>query len=361
MNDVDMDTGMEIDDVTSPPIFSIEQHNERSTDPAGKMRKKPGRKPNPASPALRKAQNRVAQRNFRERKEQHMRELEVAIKQIKDQRDKLYLENEQLKVDAEISRSENWYLKGIVLTLQLVCYQHNLAIPQHGPFVSEQALSLMAQSTPEPIAAYLSVNANSKIPAVTQLSGYRHSIKQRDRYLSSGAIVVTKDDVSQQQFPPLQSMTHPLEGYRQRSHVDNPSNTSSPTAVGNDLLHATPNASTTSSSSSARSHSSSPASPMHQHLNPGTSSERDEEGNLPMPMLSPVKRPLLNSFLTAPPVPRAPSIEPVTSNLAAIQTLRLRLRLQSACARMDSIPFSIQPSILQVNERMQRGYTLYAD
>lgn len=33
-----------------------------------KIRKKPGRKPNPASPALRKAQNRAAQRAFRERK-----------------------------------------------------------------------------------------------------------------------------------------------------------------------------------------------------------------------------------------------------------------------------------------------------
>jgi hypothetical protein len=40
--------------------------------------------------------------------------------------------------------------------------------------------------------------------------------------------------------------------------------------------------------------------------------------------------------------------EPVTSNLAAIQTLRLRLRLQSACVRMQSMPFAIQPTLLQV-------------
>ncbi|OAD02364.1 basic-leucine zipper transcription factor, partial [Mucor lusitanicus CBS 277.49] len=59
----------------------------------------------------RKAQNRAAQRAFRERKERHMRELEVAIKQIREQRDKLHVENEQLKADQEIMRSENWYLK----------------------------------------------------------------------------------------------------------------------------------------------------------------------------------------------------------------------------------------------------------
>jgi hypothetical protein len=43
--------------------------------------------------------------------------------------------------------------------------------------------------------------------------------------------------------------------------------------------------------------------------------------------------------------------EPLTSNLAAIQTLRLRLRLQSACVRMDAIPFAIQPTILQVQKK----------
>ncbi|PHZ07390.1 uncharacterized protein RHIMIDRAFT_195270, partial [Rhizopus microsporus ATCC 52813] len=59
----------------------------------------------------RKAQNRAAQRAFRERKERHMRELEVSIKQIREQRDKLLSENEQLKADSEILKSENWYLK----------------------------------------------------------------------------------------------------------------------------------------------------------------------------------------------------------------------------------------------------------
>src|SRR6478735_2103977 len=133
-------------DLSDTDSISMDQDNASTGGQPMKIRKKPGRKPNPASPALRKAQNRAAQRAFRERKERHMRELEIAIKQIKEQRDKLHVENEQLKVNSDILQSENWYLKGIVLTLQLVCFQHNLVIPQHGPYVNEQSLSLLAQS-----------------------------------------------------------------------------------------------------------------------------------------------------------------------------------------------------------------------
>ncbi|KAI8329524.1 hypothetical protein BC941DRAFT_442664 [Chlamydoabsidia padenii] len=328
---------MDLDDYPSSPQ-ELQDQNELQDQPSQdqpsppvKIRKKPGRKPNPASPALRKAQNRAAQRAFRERKERHMRELEATIKQIREQRDKLYLENEQLKGDAEINRSENWYLKGIVLTLQLVCYQHNLAIPQHGPFINDQALSVMAQSTPEPIAAYLSVNANSKLPTPTLLSGYRHSIKQRDRYLSSGSIVVTKDDVCQHQFPPLQqSMSHPLQHYQQQPSFASPPPPTHP-------LH--------SSSPTLNSVASSP--PPYQHDT--SSTERVDEEDVAMPDLE-QQQPNnnLDSTIITPSIPQPLVNEPITSNLAAIQTLRLRLRLQSACARMDSVPFSIQPTILQL-------------
>ncbi|SAL98156.1 hypothetical protein [Absidia glauca] len=359
MTDIDMEMDMDMDDFPPSPTQETQDHNnaqQQSHDqPPVKIRKKPGRKPNPASPALRKAQNRAAQRAFRERKERHMRELEVTIKQIREQRDKLYLENEQLKADAEINRSENWYLKGIVLTLQLVCYQHNLAIPQHGPFVNDQALSVMAQSTPEPIAAYLNVNANSKVPVPTQLSGYRHSIKQRDRYLSSGSIVVTKDDVCQQQFPPLQAMAPPLQQLRQPpSEIAFDARSMSPQSGpqgsnrSNNAVH--PLHINNPSASPSLNSASSP--PYHQYNNQHdqSSSERGDEDDLAMPDLLPMdqQQPPLDQIMATPPMPRAPLNEPITSNLAAIQTLRLRLRLQSACARMDSVPFSIQPSILQL-------------
>ncbi|CAG8534283.1 3328_t:CDS:1 [Paraglomus occultum] len=57
---------------------------EPSQQPQPPQRKRPGRKPNPASPALRKAQNRAAQRAFRERKERHLCDLENTIKALRE-------------------------------------------------------------------------------------------------------------------------------------------------------------------------------------------------------------------------------------------------------------------------------------
>ncbi|KAI8373256.1 hypothetical protein BD560DRAFT_394441 [Blakeslea trispora] len=317
-------------------ILMNHQVQEQTTQSV-KIRKKPGRKPNPASPALRKAQNRAAQRAFRERKERHMRELEIAIKQVREQRDKLHTENEQLKADQEILRSENWYLKGIVLTLQLVCFQHNLVIPQHGPYINEQAISVLAQSIPEPISAYISANANNKLPIPSKLFGYRHTMKQRDRYLSTGSIVITKDGIhslpDQNQSPPSNLKSAPTCVPQQKNNPspDNKIQLSSfPT---DDLIH-----------------------PLDHQLH-------EDDNTSSMPPLSPGSvnsdaEPIQHS--TPPSMPQHPEIEtsvprpvllteePLTSNLAAIQTLRLRLRLQSACISMDSIPFAIQPTILQL-------------
>ncbi|KAL0145175.1 hypothetical protein V8B55DRAFT_1459199 [Mucor lusitanicus] len=307
-------------DLSDTDSVSMDQDTASNGGQPVKIRKKPGRKPNPASPALRKAQNRAAQRAFRERKERHMRELEVAIKQIREQRDKLHVENEQLKADQEIMRSENWYLKGIVLTLQLVCFQHNLVIPQHGPYINEQALSVLAQSIPESISTYIS------------LFGYKHTMKQRDRYLSTGSIVITKEGIhsvpdrsSPHPQQPIISKTVPVAVPRQRE----PSTSCPPESMYDsdfpteDLVHpleaqdedaGIPPLSPGSVASDAE---------MHHH----------HQQQQQQPQATP--RPVM---LTE---------EPITSNLAAIQTLRLRLRLQSACVRMDSIPFAIQPTILQ--------------
>src|ERR1700726_4071280 len=50
------------------------------------MRRKPGRKPMPTSAAARKAQNREAQRAFRERKERHLKDLEDTVKKLRADR-----------------------------------------------------------------------------------------------------------------------------------------------------------------------------------------------------------------------------------------------------------------------------------
>ncbi|KAI9244971.1 hypothetical protein BDA99DRAFT_528641 [Phascolomyces articulosus] len=284
----------------SPPASHSEQQQptnttqqQQSGQQPVKVRKKPGRKPNPASPALRKAQNRAAQRAFRERKERHLRELETAVKQIREQRDRLQAENEQFRNDTDILRSENWYLKGIVLTLQLVCFRHNLVIPSHSPYMNEEALSLLAQAIPEPISAYLSANANNKLPVPARLFDISPS-KSRDRYLSQGSLFITKDGVSNQ----------------------------APSIFDN-----FPSSSSSNNNNNNRSSSISNTDDLASEL-PELSPVSDDEIPLPSP-------------------PKAFE-EPITSNLAAIQILRLRLRLQSACAQMDSTPFAIQPTVLQL-------------
>lgn len=284
-------------------------------EPPVKIRKKPGRKPNPASPALRKAQNRAAQRAFRERKEKHMKELEVVIKQVREQRDKLHTENQEMKAEAEIMRSENWYLKGIVLTLQLVCFQHNLVIPQHGPYINEQALSVLAQSIPKSISAYINVNASNKLPIPQKLFGYKNSVKQRDRFLSTGSIVITKEGIHSVADTNIsKSDVGSVHQTKFSEPVNDMCNVAPST---DDLVH-----------------------PL--------------ESDTTMPPLSPVPD---NSDSDNSKLPRPVMLtnEPITSNLAAIQALRLRLRLQSACVRMDALPFAIQPTILQVNSISNRG------
>ncbi|KAF7722921.1 hypothetical protein EC973_002601 [Apophysomyces ossiformis] len=78
--------------------------------------KRPGRKPlakatDNANPKLkRKAQNRAAQRAFRERKENYVRELEERVKQLEgsvEPSDELQKENEQLKETIKKLRAEN--------------------------------------------------------------------------------------------------------------------------------------------------------------------------------------------------------------------------------------------------------------
>ncbi|CDH60412.1 hypothetical protein RO3G_07291 [Lichtheimia corymbifera JMRC:FSU:9682] len=283
-----------------------------------KIRKKPGRKPNPASPALRKAQNRAAQRAFRERKERHLRELEATVKQMREEREQLQAENEQLKHDSDVLKSENWYLKGIVLTLQLVCYRHNLVIPQHSPYMNEEALGMLAQSIPEPIAAYISANANNKLPIPSrwqnntttpsfELSSSSASMapkKPRNRFLSQGSIVITKDGI--QSLPKLQ------EAPPRSFPIDNNNEAFSDPEIALPAL--------------------SPVMPQDPSSPPTTTQQQQQ----PIRMQPPN------------PPPSSQHEDTITSNLAAIQILRLRLRLQSVCQQIDTQHFAIQPTVLQL-------------
>lgn len=93
-------------------------------------RKKPGRKPNPPTPAQRKAQNRAAQRAFRERKRQEMREAEMTIRKCIYMRDQAIHQANMLQQQVEQLRFENNYLKGHVLILKLACMANDIDIPK---------------------------------------------------------------------------------------------------------------------------------------------------------------------------------------------------------------------------------------
>ncbi|KAI8139387.1 hypothetical protein BJV82DRAFT_582043 [Fennellomyces sp. T-0311] len=97
---------------------------------AVRPRKKPGRKPNPPSPAQRKAQNRAAQRAFRERKRREMQEAELNVKRSMYQRDQAVQEANVLRQKNQELLYENNYLKGFVLTLKLACLANRVDVPK---------------------------------------------------------------------------------------------------------------------------------------------------------------------------------------------------------------------------------------
>ncbi|GAN04240.1 conserved hypothetical protein [Mucor ambiguus] len=352
--------------------------SQQQQEPPVKVRKKPGRKPNPASPALRKAQNRAAQRAFRERKERHMKELESNIKGIKDHRDKLLQDNEKMSSENEILKAENWYLKGIVLSLQLVCLQHNLVIPQHCPHVNDETLSVLAQSIPESISSYLNVNSRNKLQISQKLMN--ESPELSNLHLQS-------QPSQQQPYPqqPQQQQPYPQQPQQQQPYSQQPQQQPFPQQfpsgsliITQDGVHKVPNkhgngsphqqhhASSWYHQQNSRSGAPSnqpqhPYSSSNMYGSPNSAHMSDEFSNIPP--LSPMSSSSMtdrsdnanrniystenSQELPRPSILAAPS-EPIISNLAAIQTLRLRLRLQSACVRMQSIPFAIQPTLLQL-------------
>ncbi|CEP15633.1 hypothetical protein [Parasitella parasitica] len=110
------------------PISNLDDEDDsQESDNVDNSNKKPGRKPMADEDSLsdpdqdpkvkRKAQNRAAQRAFRERKERYVKELEIKIKQVQDAHlvatAHLIRENQQLRAIIYRLESENNALKGI--------------------------------------------------------------------------------------------------------------------------------------------------------------------------------------------------------------------------------------------------------
>ncbi|KAG1442865.1 hypothetical protein G6F56_010886 [Rhizopus delemar] len=93
-------------------------------------RKKPGRKPNPPSPAQRKAQNRAAQRAFRERKRQEIKEAETTNRRYLEMHQESLVTIQELQRHIKTLEYENGYLKGQLLTLKITCMAHRVDVPK---------------------------------------------------------------------------------------------------------------------------------------------------------------------------------------------------------------------------------------
>ncbi|KAI4598205.1 DNA-binding transcription factor yap1 [Pestalotiopsis sp. 9143b] len=94
-----------------------EEGSAKRRESEGKVPKKPGRKPLTNEPSSkRKAQNRAAQRAFRERKEQHLKDLETKVEELEKASQQTNDENSQLRSQVEKMTTElNEYKKRLSL------------------------------------------------------------------------------------------------------------------------------------------------------------------------------------------------------------------------------------------------------
>ncbi|KAF7730598.1 hypothetical protein EC973_001980 [Apophysomyces ossiformis] len=288
-----------------------------------KIRKKPGRKPNPASPALRKAQNRAAQRAFRERKERHLRDLENTIRTLREQRNSATKELNSTKSKLDAFRAENWYLKGVVLTLQFVCLHYNIHIPTHSPYLTEEALSNMAKTTPHAIEAYVNAYTRNNINLKPTMASHFSNVPAEDDDAEDG-----KEE----------------NGAHGNSHTINPS-----------MLHSSSHNETNSSVNHTSRTPDRSVSCEQDEWKGYRDVEMDEESvrstSVDHGPAEVKQEPLdeekdMNRWLQHPETKAEE--RPAASSLSAIQRIRLQLRVQSTLTNIGQSAVRLQPTILQL-------------
>ncbi|KAF9185031.1 DNA-binding transcription factor yap1 [Haplosporangium sp. Z 767] len=158
---------------------SDEGHSPGEGKPAPK---KAGRKPLTTEPTnKRKAQNRAAQRAFRDRKERYVKSLEERIKELEEQNPsktdaKLAEENMNLKVLVQKLETENYFLKEQSFTFDFPISQpglYNVTKAQRDTLISStdkaggQSSSDPESSTSSPASQTLDNKSNSSTPVTT--------------------------------------------------------------------------------------------------------------------------------------------------------------------------------------------------
>ncbi|EXX55084.1 hypothetical protein RirG_228540 [Rhizophagus irregularis DAOM 197198w] len=184
------------------------EQDQKQQQPTTPQRKKPGRKPNPASPALRKAQKRAAQRAFRERKERHLRELENTIKTLRESQYesliKCQREYSHFRSLIEQLEAENSFLKEIAFTFE--CALNNLNGNNEATTKMKNAVSQSIPRTSVPSSLPLNGNGVSMIGSSITTSPFGLSAMQmRQANLPSQLSVPTAQQIQNNYLGLLQS------------------------------------------------------------------------------------------------------------------------------------------------------------
>ncbi|KAK4516911.1 uncharacterized protein ATC70_000238 [Mucor velutinosus] len=287
-----------------PPGFDINGQPVR-------IRKKPGRKPNPASPALRKAQNRAAQRAFRERKERHLKDLETTIRNLREQRNTATRELNEMKAYLESYKAETWYLKGVVLTLQFICMHHNIQIPTHSPYLSEEALAKMAQTAPHAIEAYVNSYTRNNTNLKSTMSYHFVDKQMHNNHSDTPPMDHSSSPMSSSQFESNQTQEEEPEDHHAESEDDEHM----------DFMHE---------------NSEEPTSVKHEYAHPSHVSNQQDQHT------AEDQQQAKQTALSNPPI----------SSVEAIQHIRLKLGVQSTItnnsAINDQATARLKPTILQL-------------
>ncbi|KAI9494382.1 hypothetical protein BDB00DRAFT_818959 [Zychaea mexicana] len=327
-----------------------------------KVRKKPGRKPNPASPALRKAQNRAAQRAFRERKERHLRDLETTIRTLREQRQQTAKELHATKAQLDSFRAENWYLKGLVLTLQFICMHHSIQIPTHSPYLTEEALSEIAQSSPHTIEAYVNAymrnNINLKPTMAAHIANsYQEQQKEEEEMMTTGNYDDNDDDDDNDDGYPKQEYRDDDDATTTADDqfLSSPPYDSYGEGAGTERLGDSPVGTDEDSDMSYVKEE--PKGDYERWLQPSLSTQ---PSSLPKETTQQTDHRLSSSLASLTPPSAAattttnklsPSPAPAdnSSSLSAIQKIRLQLRIQSTLSSIGSSAARLQPTLLQLS------------
>lgn len=112
--------------------------------------------------------------------ERHLRDLENTIRTLREQRNSTAKELKKTKNRLEVYKTENWYLKGVMLTLQFMCMHHNIDLPPHTPYLAEEALVEMGKTHPHAIEAYVNAYTRNNINLKPNLTAHFANLSASD-------------------------------------------------------------------------------------------------------------------------------------------------------------------------------------